>query len=96
MEGVFDRKEYMRTDAAKVLKNAAETIQELSDINARILDINTLLHKRLKENMKSCNRITQAAIYFSETYDRMTPSQKKEFDRIGLQVINDCDLYLMK
>ena len=69
-------------------KEAAEicssNIETLLKTNARLI-------RELKQARAMASRMTKAAIYYDETYSRLSPEAKAEFDRVGQQVYKNLD-----
>ena len=85
-------KEMLEALREEELNRLREAIKEDYKQKEVLLRTNTRLSKELNRSRKTAHRMTVAAIYYEETYSRLSPELKAEFDRIGQQVINDLNL----
>lgn len=87
-----DSNKYTPREATQALLHAVDTICDLNKTNSEIINNNILLNQKLSSCISGCSRMTQAAIYYDATYSGLPEDLRREFDRIGEQVIKDFDL----
>ncbi len=86
------QQQYTPGEAAKALLHAVDTICDLNKANSEIISNNIRLNSKIDGYIKECSRMTQAVIYYDATYSRLPENVRREFDKIGEQVIKDFDL----
>ena len=89
-------KKYTPREAAQALFDSIDVICDLNKTNTEIINNNIVLNQKLNGSLKALNRMTQAAIYYDAVYSRLPQDQREAFDRIGLKVIDELGLDVLK